>query len=548
LIVALNADEVYSDEQTNQDYCISNDDHAKAPEKDSSGISIDSISIKINSIFDEANPEENNWLFRTVNALHINTRLSVIEDDLLFKEGDVYNEKLLEQSERILRTRRYLNYASITAQQKCQNSKEVKVEVREVWTLVPGVTFSHAGGNTKYSYGLSDSNFLGLGKTLEIKHTSTSQRTSDRFKYYDPNSGIFNNSILLQYENNSDGVAKSAALKRPFVALETEWSGGISYDQYDQESTLYNAGKVTNRFAHSNLSRSIFYGIKLDVKQNESVHRIVFGYNQTKDTFLPVDEPPVASILVPNDREFNYPWAEYQYIADDYIEAHNIRQINRVEDINLGAEIHFRLGYAASPYSAYDNSTIFDSSYKNGIELNKNHLVLTNLSAAGYYRSGEFYNSKLQANASYHWQNFNRGQFFLGVTTARGFSLLQDVPFELGGDTGLRGYPAFYQAGDRLQLITLEQRFFGEREWFSLFHLGAAVFYDEGRAWGETAIPQNQTTRLRNLGFGLRISGTRMGNSEVGAQNVLHIDLASPLDGGDDISKFQWIIKMKKGF
>jgi hypothetical protein len=343
-------------------------------------------------------------------------------------------------------------------------------------------------------------------------------------------------------------VAKSAAFIKPFVALDTAWSGGISYDQYDQENTLYNAGKVANRFAHSNLSESIFYGIKLDTNQNESIHRIILGYDQTQDNFLPIAEPSTASILVPNDREFHYPWVEYQHITDGYVEAHNIQQINRVEDINLGADIRFRLGYAASPYSAYDNSTIVESSYANGIALSEHQLMLTNLSAAGYYRAGEFYNSKMQAEVSYHWQNINRGQFFVGITAARGFRLFQDMPFELGGDTGLRGYPAFYQAGDRLQLITIEQRFFGEKEWFSLFHMGAAVFYDEGRAWGESAIPQSQTTRLRDVGIGLRISGTRTGNREEGTHNILHIDIASPLDGGNDIAKFQWIIKVKKGF
>lgn len=537
LLLAISSSEVLSSEQSLQDECASNENSE-----------IDSISIDIHPIFDEANPKENNWLFKTVNYLHINTNESVIRKDLLFKEGDIYDEKLLQQSERILRTRRYLNYATIAPQQECTANQKVKVDVREVWTLVPGATFSHAGGNSNYSYGLRDSNFLGLGKTLEVKHTSTSQRTGNLFKYYDPNSGILNSTVLLQYENNSDGIAKSAAFIRPFIAFETEWSAGISHDQYTQESALYNAGEVANRFAHNNLNESIFYGIKIDTPNDDTVHRIIAGYNRSQDNFLPILSPSAPSMLIPRDREFNYPWAEYQYITDDYVKAHNIQQINRVEDINLGSEIRVRLGYASSRYSVYDKSFIFDSSYEKGVALNENHLLLASVSAGGYYGLGEFYNSKLHAKASYHWKNFNRGQFFVGVTAARGTKLFQDSPFELGGDTGLRGYPAFYQAGDRLQLLTIEQRFFGEKEWFSLFHMGAAVFYDEGRAWGESAIPQSQTTRLRDIGVGLRISGTRTGNREEGAHNVLHIDVASPLDGGNDISKFQWLVKVKKGF
>jgi outer membrane protein assembly factor BamA len=537
LLLAINGSEVQSREQSLEDECASNENRL-----------IGSVSIDIHPIFDEANPKENNWLFKTVNYLHINTDESIIRKDLLFKEGDLYDEKLLQQSERILRTRRYLNYATITPQQECTLSQKIKVDVREVWTLVPGATFARTGGNSKYSYGLSDSNFLGLGKTLEVKHTSTSQRTGNLFKYYDPNSGILDSTVLLQYENNSDGIAKSAAFIKPFIAFETEWSAGISHDQYQQESVLYNAGEVANRFAHNNLNESIFYGIKIDTSNDETVHRIIAGYNRSQDNFLPILSSSAPSMLIPRDREFNYPWVEYQYIADDYLKANNIQQINRVEDINLGSEIRFRLGYASSRYSVYDKSIIFDSSYEKGVALNENHLLLASVSAGGYYGLGEFYNSKLHAKATYHWRNFNRGQFFVGITAARGNNLFQDSPFELGGDTGLRGYPAFYQAGDRLQLLTIEQRFFGEKEWLSLFHIGGAVFYDEGRAWGESAIPQSQTTRLRDIGIGLRISGTRTGNREEGAHNVLHLDVASPLDGGNDISKFQWIVKVKKGF
>jgi hypothetical protein len=33
-----------------------------------------------------------------------------------------------------------------------------------------------------------------------------------------------------------------------------------------------------------------------------------------------------------------------------------------------------------------------------------------------------------------------------------------------------------------------------------------------------------------------------------GSHNILHIDIASPLDGGSDISKVQWIVRVKQSF
>src|SRR4029453_7544016 len=55
----------------------------------------------------------------------------------------------------------------------------------------------------------------------------------------------------------------------------------------------------------------------------------------------------------------------------------------------------------------------------------------------------------------------------------------------LGGDNGLRGYPLRYQAGDALALFTLEQRFYTDWQPLKLVNVGAAVFFDAGRAWGQ---------------------------------------------------------------
>jgi hemolysin activation/secretion protein len=97
-------------------------------------------------------------------------------------------------------------------------------------------------------------------------------------------------------------------------------------------------------------------------------------------------------------------------------------------------------------------------------------------------------------------------------------------------------------------LFSLEQRFYGEREWLSLFYLGYAFFYDQGRAWGDSLVSQAEDKELRDVGFGLRFSGTRVGGQDQGSSNILHFDIAKPLDGDPDISDLQWILKVKSSF
>jgi hypothetical protein len=504
---------------------------------------IGDLDIRIHPIFDENNPDENNWLFRTVNRLHIDTRKYVIEKDLLFSEGDAYNADLLAQSERILRTRRYLNRAAVTTESTCDQPTKVNVDVYEVWTLVPELTFSHTGGNSSYGAGIRDSNFLGLGKTVNLIHTSNSQRTGNLFSYYDPNLGWADSTLGLGYANNSDGTERAFNFARPFVAVDTPWSTGVGYDHFTREDSLYNAGKEALRFAHEGQLESVFYGWRLN-KAPRSAERLLVGYTRSSDYFAAL---PDFNTLLPDDREFNYPWIEYQHFNNTFIKAENIQQINRVEDYNLGAEFRVRLGYAKGRFQ-YADSYIIESEYQRAYKPGDSQLLTTGFSLSSYYGDNQFYNGNLQSNIAWHLQDFSRGQFYVGLTLARGLRRFADEPLELGGDTGLRGYPARYQAGDHLHLITVEQRYFGKREWFSLFHMGAAIFYDEGRVWGDSAVPQDQRGQLRDVGIGLRISGTRTGNREEGTHNVLHIDLASPLDGDNKISKLQWLVKVKKNF
>jgi hypothetical protein len=48
---------------------------------------------------------------------------------------------------------------------------------------------------------------------------------------------------------------------------------------------------------------------------------------------------------------------------------------------------------------------------------------------------------------------------------------------------------------------------------------------------------------LRDVGVGLRL-----GSARSGLGNVLHIDVAMPLDGGDDIDGVQFLVETKRSF
>lgn len=513
-------------------------------------VKVEIIQINVHPVFDESNPEENNALFRLVNRLHINTKESVIEKDLTFKKGDSLDPKLLQESERRLRERRYFAEAKVTAIDQSNETEasvsHVQVDVREVWTLIPKVSYSNAGGSSRYGYGLQDSNFLGLGKTVKVEQSSTQERTSSTIAYSDPNFGA-GKQLAFTYADNSDGKSQEFHFSNPFRSFRTDWTAGVDLQDFEREDTLFNAGREAWRFGHDGSLQSLFYGQRFSASTDERTHRWKIGFDRISDQFYDVPETESNKAILPENRNYQVAWIEYSYLHNRFFETTNIQQINRTEDINLGSELNLRVGNVFAQSEQLNGSLAFELEFSKAYRISSNQLLTNRISTSGFYNRDQAINSISKIDLNYHWHNFEHGQLYVFANETYGKNLFSDMPLELGGDTGLRGYPTRFMAGDRSRLLTIEQRFFGEKEWFSLFHMGAAIFYDQGKAWGETKISQQHQETLRDIGIGLRISGTRTGGREDGAHNVAHIDLAYPLDA-NSIDKYQISVKIKTGF
>ena len=118
-----------------------------------------------------------------------------------------------------------------------------------------------------------------------------------------------------------------------------------------------------------------------------------------------------------------------------------------------------------------------------------------------------------------------------------------DQQILLGGDNGLRGYPLRYQTGEHSALLSVEQRFF--TNWFPwrLFQVGGAVFFDVGRVWGQDPRGEPTLGTLSDVGFGLRLASPR-----AGSRQMIHVDLAFPLNRSDSIDAVQLLIESKRAF
>jgi len=133
--------------------------------------------------------------------------------------------------------------------------------------------------------------------------------------------------------------------------------------------------------------------------------------------------------------------------------------------------------------------------------------------------------------------------FFVTLDAVHGQNLDLDNLTDLGGDTGLRGCPLRYQTGESKVLLTIEKRYFTDWYPFRLLRVGGAVFADVGRVWGNNPVGGPPLGWLKDVGFGLRLVPTR-----ASGRDVIHIDIAFPLDGDASIDSVQILLESKRSF
>ena len=122
------------------------------------GATIREINVTVDNVFDPSNPKEDKALYRWANKVHVRTHDSVIESALLFRVGDRYEARVLDESARALRGRGYLADVKIGPESydPVANTVAVDVRVRDSWTLAPELKFSHRGGQSEWAIGLDD--------------------------------------------------------------------------------------------------------------------------------------------------------------------------------------------------------------------------------------------------------------------------------------------------------------------------------------------------------------------------------------------------------
>jgi outer membrane protein assembly factor BamA len=507
------------------------------------GATIREIRIAVDNVFDPSKPDEDKKLYHFANHIHVRTRPEVIEHALLFKQGDRYNRRVIDETARALRARGFLSEAIIEHRDydPSTNSVAVEVRVRDSWTLAPDLTFSHSGGESEWGAGIEDRNLLGTGKMINLSYKSTVDRDEARISYNDPN--VFGSRVRLfsSLGDATDGHRVQVAAERPFYALDTRWMLGGSVHDEERIDPMYDLGEEVDEFDHDLQSITLQGGWSRGIV-NGFAKRWIFGITSEEDTFNPTVDKP-QPIFLPENRKLVYPWIGWQLLQDDYREMTKLNDMGRTEDVALGMGLYFSVGFADTSFGSDRDAILYRVTAQNGWEPAEGHLLLVSANATARQEDDGLENSIVQANARYYMRQTENRLLTLALGVTSGNNLDGDKQVLLGGDNGLRGYPQRYQAGEQSVIFTAEERFFTELYPWRLFRVGWAAFFDVGRVSGPDPRASPSLGTLADVGIGLRLSSPR-----ASGKSVVHVDLAFPLNGDESIDSVQLVVETKASF
>jgi hypothetical protein len=452
-------------------------------------------------VYSEEETEESSWA-RFVNKYHTNTRESVIRNRVLFKEGNVLDMDLIEQSERQLRRFAFLNMSQITVVPVDSLSVDIEVRTQDAWSLIPGLDIGGGGDLYTVTASLQQIILLGSGKKVFVEGTYESDIDgwTGKLGYRDPQilSGRWVGSAT--YTNGPLIKSFFLAASRPLYSIDAKWSYGGHAFLADQVVRRFEDGQESTRFGKDQQNVRGFVKRAFGERFKKTTVKFSLDYLRKDFSLLgsATTEPP------PPDQANLTPLVGVSKVSTDSWEKFTyVDKMGRTEDTRIGDSYGGHVGYGIPVEGGFELWDV-GAFYTNSTTFRHQQLLKTALNAS----SEVVRKTLLFANVRYY-KKFSRHTVATRLKVNYGWDLDGLLQFSLGSDSGLRGYTAREFTGERLVLINLEDRqFWGNFSIGPEFALGTVVFVDAGNVWKE-----DEAVELDELnwsaGVGLRLGWWR---------------------------------------
>lgn len=505
------------------------------------GARFSGVEFRIGDVFDPARPHENHWIGRLANAIHLETRRSVLAREVPFRPGDPVVARLVHEIERNLRDFRFIKDAFIDPEEQPDGSIRAVVKTQDAWTLKVSAGFTQVGGQRNFGFSLKESNFLGLGKDLSLSHERTAERSVDTLLYRDRQFLGSAWNFSARYQALSDGKTRFLEWVRPYRGLETPWSMAFRLSTSDALLTTYNLRRSAFE-APTRLDTGFFEGTWARVPKGDRVLRMGGGLDfrsAREGASRTVDPEAFADgAFAPPDlsnRQLAGLHLTWSLSTDRFRDFQDLAGMTHTEDYNLGWEATLRLGTYARGLGGEADAPFFGIEASKGWLPRPDALLLLRAAAQGRREPGGWRNLVTSASFTAYSKALPSQTLAANLLVDSARKPDPEHFLYLGGMEGLRGYANHLFLGDRRWILSVEERPITPINWLGILQVGFVVYADAG------AIRRLDTGRwsrtYANVGGGLRFGDLK---SSLG--RVFLITMAWPLVRDPGMDRSQLVI------
>ncbi|GHT35495.1 hypothetical protein FACS189434_13380 [Bacteroidia bacterium] len=204
---------------------------------------IRNIVIMTKSPFDTADSAKffsEKGISNVANYIHVNTHKFVIRNLLMFRKNDNFDSLKVQESERLLRSQRYIDRARIFARPvEGTDSVDVMVQERDEFSLIPDGDLS----SSTFGIGLKEKNFIGLGHQAQVGYEwdYNGDVNNYRYEYNIPNilGTYINTDLVYRWKPADSSEVRRLSINRPFYSPLVRWAGGVDVLHQAERRGIY---------------------------------------------------------------------------------------------------------------------------------------------------------------------------------------------------------------------------------------------------------------------------------------------------------------------
>jgi hypothetical protein len=460
---------------------------------------------------------------RVGNALHKNTREFILRNALFFREGDVINALKLADSERYLRSLRYINDARIMTVPVGDNEAEVIVITHDIfpYSVDAGSNFSSRG-----NLALSNRDVLGFGFNLKAGVFLNSEK--EHLMGYQVEASIlnigkshisFDATYLDRYEHQKTGIM----FNRDFYTPSTKYAGNVTIFQeqlainfFDPDSSYATINPILVKFKHFDgwLGRSFLLNKQSSGKMSNNitmafrVQKTVFGqrpYN-AQDLYYQFQNRTVYLTSVGFSRQA-------------YYKTNLIYNYDRTEDIPYGYLFSLIGG---REYNELYNRPYIGANASWGHFFSKFGYLSQAVSYGTFFHDGATKQGSLNVAVNYFTNLFITGRFkqrtFVNMQYSNQLNNPMNDHLKIDGDAGIPGFRNDSIYGQHRMNLSLEHDLFAP---WDIYGFRMVWYAFANFSWlGGYEMPFAEGSLFSSFGMGIRLRNDRL------IINTLQIQLA----------------------